>query len=559
VHPDAHYDPRFLKALQTSVRRARPPAARTPWWKLLLGGVVGVLLLSVLVIMLTGLGVAAANIPAIPAAFGLFLAAMAARPPAEMSNRAAFLQPLAGHPAAARHVLHWLRRAEMETVCVFPAIALTSAVLYLIASRSSVNAWLPVLAVAAAAGLIASGVYALLHFWPALRPLRVLAFLICLGTFLTLKAKDEAGSAAVQFVVLLNPIHWPLPALQRPLAQAEGLRLAAGLTGSLAVLFLAWRHLPRYAARDVAKLDLTDATSAPDVRRAKFTVRLPAFLAGPPASGAPGFWERLVDLTFTPRQRVLAELSRIPGAPPLGWFFLRWVLGLLLIIGGAVLWSVFIHQGTAVLAGAVAAVIFTSKKFLNAPCADGFPFHALVRPAPLPAGQSVMPLALWPVPWRDLTALYLKSLWPRCVLFGCLLIPPGAALDLMLHSKSVRPVSGFPLTTGALTGTLFTGIFAVLSFTHALGSRTGVLRRMGWHRALEWIPVLPLQVVSFISGIAAVVMTMYAFSDPGVTPLALTLLVASPLSAAAAHWMVLRLLERGDIDLWMTQTSPPRL
>jgi hypothetical protein len=558
AHPDAHFDPGFLKALKASVRRALPKRARHPWWKLVLIGLVGGAALGAGAVMLTGLGVAATHVPPVAAAFGLFLAAMTARPPAEVSHRAAFLQVLAKHPAEARHVLHWLRRAETVTVCVFPAIALTSALLYLIASRSELSEWLPVLAVAAAAGLINSGVYALLHFWPALQPLRVLAFLVCFGTFLTLKATDEAGSAAAQFVVQLNPIHWPLPALQRPLNQTEWLRLAAGLTGSLAVLLLAWRHLPRCAARDVARLDLTDAASAPDVRRAQFTLRLPAFLAPGPVASGPGFWEIVIARTLTPPQSALAALACAPEAPTLGGLFRRCLLRLLLTAAGGALLGWMLWSEGAVAIGLLLTLIICWKTLFAAPARDGTPFGPLLHFRPLPGGQAVTPLALLPVRWRDFSALFLKCLWPRCLLLLGIFLPAGLGLDALLHTTSSRPQPGLPATIAALAGTGCLGVYALLVFTWQLMQQTGRCRR-GWSAMLGLLPVLPLQMLSAGSGVTAFVLSWNTLHSAWLLPLTLSAALLCLLCAAAAHRLLLHRLENGDIDLWMIPGQPAPL
>lgn len=549
MHPDAHFDPRFHKALQRRVRLAAPPLRRA-WGRLLFAAALGLLMLAVAVVYLGMLGFTAVTAPPIPAAFGLVLAAASAGSGSERSNRSVFLRVMAEHPAEPRHVIHRLRGMEGATLISFPALALISAAIYLIASRSGAETWLPVLSAALAAGLMTSGAYALLKFLAGGRMVRVAALAVGIGTFVALKMKD----ASADTVTVLNPIVWPLLALQNPGDTAALLRATTGCAGSVLILIAAWVNLPRYAGRYVRMLDPREEEVDAATPRRMFTLRLPAIFSDGKTMAGPGFWERIIARTRTPQQRALAELALAPDAPSLATLFLRCLLRLGIALAAIVALG-FWSPDTALLLGGIAGVGIIGKTLFSTPAADGFPFHPLLRGRELPAGQQVVPLALLPVPWSAVSSMFLKSLWPRCVLVGCLFLPLGALGDFLLHRSS----PGLPMTTGALLTTVFAGTYALLAFTHDLTGQSGDWRSPGCRGAWRWLSLLALQLPAFFASIAAIPLGIVCWAKPHLAPWAAGSLALSLLAAAGAHLLLLRLLQRGDLDLWKIPPPPRRV
>ncbi len=554
VHPDAHFDPRFLKALQTSVRRALPPTAWRQWCKPALTIVAVLLFLAGMMVIVTLLGFAAGNSLPIAAALGLFFAAMLAAPPGEQSNLAVFVRALAQYPAEPRHALHWVRRMETVTLCVFPGLALTCAILYLIGSRSSAERWQPVLSAAAGAGFLTSGVYALLHFFPAMKPLRWLALLICLGTLFAPKEKNEADSVLGQIFTALNPVIWPLPALHRPLETPEMLRLSAGIAGSIAVLFFAWRNLPRFAAANVEKFGISENVTATQAGRPLFTLRLPAICAAGSLHRAGGFWERLIEHSRTPQERALAAFNPSPDATTLNWRFVQAALCCASLVGCLQIFTTYSTHSPGLDGDTAAFVIgvglfgpvFIAGHFLfGKPGRDGYPFQALFAWRQMPNGQSALPYGFFPISGGTLTMLWLKSSWPRVLLFTATLAATWASAAAI-----VNPHLHWHLMAGVLMVSPY-----ILALHLALGGGLGSLPS-GALFSSRWMLRLLIQAI-FFTAVVHVLMTFAWFLVSiymGLDHLAVAVLVCT-LPWGFIHFLHLRMLSSGTADLWRNQ--PP--
>lgn len=550
-HPDTHFDPRFLKALRQAVRPHQPVR---PWWGWLLVIVVGCLILGVLLVICGLLGIATIHFPIIPATGAVLFAAVLSAAPNEETTRSSFIKALAQYPAEARHVNHWIWHRVRSTLLLFPGITLACG---LISIPSIPEPAAAVLGAALASGVTASAVYAVLHCFRAGRLFRRILIAAILAIAIVHSTNLLSPAQLANTALTFNPVAWPLVWLNHGQHPAVGGgQVLLGLAVSLGVIAFVRLTFSRFTARYAARLASAHPVPPGNAGRT-YHIRIPAFLASAKTT-APGFWERFIESRRSPRERALAEIASIAGAPGLGRLAVRIVLLMAATTGVAALLFLVRQDGLALLT-VIAGVIAMAKKLFASPSADGFPFRALTTGQLFSGGQTILIAGLLPVPWKTLGKLWLKGLLARCALFALLLLPPAILMEIMVHCSWQMPVAGFPGLTLAALLVIGSGIFNVLGFTAHLAKQSGRLRSH-FATGVTFLAMGLLITFGHLAILAAFPLILGAWSRSiGSPALGVLSLLLALLSTAGAWHIMLRLLDGGDIDLCTSPLHPRRL